>query len=169
MTEQEYEDRQVALDLPGDDDEPDWYIQEGDYPFRCIKAVLKESSRGPHDYVELTLLTYAPYDNMRREITHRCSLAPKAVWNLKKTLKAMGLPASGRINLDLDAMVGKWIMATTEDAEYKGRLKSEISDIYEMDDDPPNWSELESAEEEEGEEGGSDFWGDKEDNTDLPW
>ena len=170
--EREYEDREVDVYLPEEDEEPDWYIQEGTYPMKCIKAVLMESSRSKHDYVQLTLLTFAPYDNNRREITHRCSLAPKAIWNLKKTLSAMGMQAAGRISLDLDGMVGKWMMVECTDATYKGRLKTEVEDVFEMDEAPPDWSEHE--EENGGDEEGSeeDFWSgepQKEEAEDLPF
>ena len=167
--EREYEDREVEVYLPEEDEEPDWYIQEGTYPMRCIKAVLMDSARSKHDYVQLTLLTYAPYDNNRREITHRCSLAPKAIWNLKKTLSAMGMQAAGRINLDLDGMVGKWLMVQCVDASYKGRLKTEVDDVFEMDEDPPDWAEQEEENEGSSEE---DFWSgepQEDEAADLPW
>lgn len=119
------DDRRVTLNIPEEDEAPPWYLPGGTYAFRVDRAELKEGPKA--DYVELSLETL--YTGQRKVVLERWSLAPKAVWRMRRGLKALGLQASGKITLELDKLEGLWLEADVVDDEYKGRVKSVVDDI----------------------------------------
>lgn len=143
-------DREIRLTLPeGDDDTPPWYVPEGHYVFRVAEATRKEGPKA--DYIEFGLETY--YQGVSKLIAHRCTLSPKYTFSLKKMLKSIGLPSSGRITLDLDVTLGRWLEADVIDKEFNNKIGSEVTEVYPLEGRPPtNWPPLGSSQEEEGED-----------------
>ena len=147
-------DEVVDVEFPDDGGTPPWYIPPDRYVFQVTKAELKESERSGRNYIELELTTQ--FEGSMKHIAHRCSLKPEALWELQRTLSALGMSAKGRVSLALSEMIGKWLEAEVEDDTYQGRLKTEISNVFPLEGEPPDWEQpAQNKEEDEG----MDFFG----------
>lgn len=159
--EKTYVDREVEVDFgeEEDDDTPPWYIPPGNYPMRVFSAVLKEGKKA--DYIELVYDTLKD-GKFRKYVRDRLSLSRRALWKLRRTRKALGLPAKGQLKVNLDEMLSRWAVVTVEDSEYRGRTQADVRDISILEDEiPQEWVDLlntQAASQEEEEE-----WGEGED------
>jgi len=84
-----------------------------------------------------------------------CKLVPTQLWKLRDLLEAAGLKVPAKaVQVDPARVVGKTIIATVEDDEYNGRVKSVISGVApvgEESEEEPEEDEYDEPEDEEPE------------------
>lgn len=105
-------------------------IAEGDHKAitdRVDMRQAKDSAEGGKYINWQFRLVDAPYEN--RCAFLKTSLKDNAVWKLRALLKALGLPASGKITFDPRQVVGRPIVITIAHREFNGELQEEVTDF----------------------------------------
>lgn len=111
-------------------------VKPGDYHLKVKKVELKKSDNGKYISME-AVITAPPKYKGTGPIYHTCSLRPKALWNLRNTMIAMGLKAPKKIlEIDLAKFKAREFGATIDDDEYEGTTRSKIQDTWEVGSRP---------------------------------
>ena len=79
-------------------------------------------------------------------------LLDTALWKLKGLLQAIGMKADGKVQLDLDKLIGKTCMVTVKHEEYEGKTRARVDSVEKVpvsDDDDDEDDESDSDEEED--------------------
>lgn len=81
-------------------------------------------------------------------------LSDNALWKLKAMLQAIGMKCDGKVQLDLDKLVGKMCLISVIDDEYNGQVRSKVQECRKLaavadDEDDVDDDEDEDEEEEE--------------------
>jgi hypothetical protein len=121
-------------------------VDEGDHEVKLEEVELKTSESSGNDYLSLTFVVRGgEFDGSK--LWHNCSLMPKALFNLKAVMVALGMAVpSSVLKLNLADMEGRSCGVTVAHEVYEGKKKARITDFF------PSQSASDAEEEESTEE-----------------
>ena len=127
---------------------------EGQHVAKIASAEVKQS-QGGNDMIVVAFEVTKGQDKGARAFENY-PLAENALWKLKGMLQAIGMKCDGKVQLDLDKLVGKVCIIITADEEYEGKLRTRIQECKKLaatadedDDDEDIDDEVEDDEVEE--------------------
>ena len=144
--------RKMKLDFTGV--ESFQTASEGVHACKIASADEKQSSGG-NDMIVVAFEVIKGVDKGAR-VYENFPLVDKALWKLKGLLQAIGMKADGKVQLDLDKLVGKTCNVTVKHEEYEGKTRARVDSMSrliledaEEDADDEDFEEEEEQEEEE--------------------
>ena len=136
-----------------------FYVPPGDYLVEIV-GVEKRWKNDDHTnpaYYRWDFRVVEPSENKGANLRQNTSLAPKALFNLRNLIHAVtGKNVAGKkLGFEPKSMVGKKLMVTTEDREYKSggetRMAADVVDMQPSDEYSGSSTEVEEVEEVEEE------------------
>ena len=145
--------RKMKLDFTGV--ESFQTASEGVHACKIVSADEKASSGG-NDMIVVAFEVTKGIDKGAR-VYENYPLVDKALWKLKGLLQAIGMKADGKVQLDLDKLIGKVCTVTVKHEEYEGKTRARVDDVSrllsdedeDLDDEEFDEDEIEAEEEEE--------------------
>jgi hypothetical protein len=122
-------------------------IPDGEYPVVIVSAVLKESQRSEHPYINLEM-DVAEGEHEGRKLWSILSLHPKALFRTKENFENLGV-YQDEIDLDVDddtgdvlepELVGLPAVAVVTSQEYEGKLRNRVDLLLPSDGNGPKKS-----------------------------
>ena len=131
---------------------------EGEHVCRIVSAEVKQS-QGGNDMIVVTFEVTKGQDKGAR-VYENYPLAENALWKLKGMLQAIGMKCDGKVQLDLDKLIGKICIVSVIDDEYNGQVRSRVQECRKLaataekdeDQDEDDDDEVEEDDEDEEEE-----------------
>ena len=132
---------------------------EGRHVCKIVSADLKQSQGGNDMIVVAFEVTKG--DGKGARVYENYPLVETALWKLKGLLQAIGMKADGKVQLDLDKLIGKVCEVEVKHEEYEGKMRARVDSVYKLraaasedsdDDDDEDIEEEEDDEEDEEEE-----------------
>lgn len=134
---------------------------EGQHVVKIVSAEVKQS-QGGNDMIVVAFEVTKGQDKGAR-VYENYPLAENALWKLKGMLQAIGMKCDGKVQLDLDKLIGKVCIVEVIDDEYNGQTRSKVQECRKLaataekddedeDDDDEVEEDLDEEEDEEGEE-----------------
>lgn len=128
---------------------------EGEHVMRIVSAEVKQS-QGGNDMIVVAFEVTKGQDKGSR-VFENYPLADNALWKLKAMLQAIGMKCDGKVQLDLDKLIGKICLVTVADDEYNGQIRSRVQECRKLaavaeDEDEDDIDEDEDDDEDEEEE-----------------
>lgn len=126
---------------------------EGDHPCKIVSADVKQS-QGGNDMIVVAFEVIKGESKSAR-VYENYPLVDTALWKLKGLLQAIGMKADGKVQLDLDRLVGKTCIVTVKHEEYEGKTRARVDSVSRMatasedDADDEDFEEEDEAQEEE--------------------
>ena len=130
--------------------------EEGKHICKIAAADLKQSQGGNDMIVVAFEVTKGTSKGAR--VYENYPLAENALWKLKGLLQAIGMKADGKVQLDLDKLVGKVCEVTVFHEEYEGKTRAKVDTVAKIkaqadaDEDEDDEDVTEEAPEEEEDE-----------------
>ena len=145
--------RKMKLDFTGV--ESFQTASEGVHACKIVSADEKTSSGG-NDMIVVAFEVIKGLDTGAR-VYENFPLVDKALWKLKGLLQAIGMKADGKVQLDLDKLVGKTCSVTVKHEEYEGKTRARVDSISKLvvesyDEEDTDDEDFEDEEEQEEEE-----------------
>lgn len=127
---------------------------EGEHVCRVAAADVKQSQGGNDMIVVQFEVTKG--DDKGARVFENYPLIDTALWKLKGFLQAIGMKADGKVQLDLDKLVGKVCIVSVKHEEYEGKTRAKVDYVNKYsaaseDDDEDDVEEEDEAEEEQEE------------------
>lgn len=127
-------------------------LSEGQHVVKIASAEVKQS-QGGNDMIVVAFEATKGQDKGARAYENY-PLAENALWKLKGMLQAIGLKCDGKVQIDLDKLVGKVCIITTSDEEYEGKTRARVQECKKLaataeDDEDEDDEDIDSEEEEE--------------------
>lgn len=127
---------------------------EGEHVCRIVSAELKQS-QGGNDMIVVAFEVTKGQDKGAR-VFENYPLAENALWKLKGMLQAIGMKCDGKVQLDLDKLIGKICIVSVIDDEYNGQVRSRVQECRKLaavaeDEDDEDIDDDEDDDEEEEE------------------
>ena len=139
---------------------------EGIHTVKIATAEVKQS-QGGNDMIVIAFEVTKGADKGAR-VYENFPLVDKALWKLKGLLQAIGMKADGKLQLDVDKLIGKVCQINVQHEEYDGKLRARCESIMkfsadadEDDDEDLEDEDVEATEPEEDDD--DDDWDDDED------
>ena len=135
---------------------------EGEHTAKIVSAEAKASQSGNDMIVVCFEVTKGEGKGSR--VYENYPLVDTALWKLKSLLQALGMKADGKVQIDLDKLVGKVVTIVVKHEEYDGKLRARLDEVKkfsvassdddedEDDEDTEEDDDLEEEDEEEEEE-----------------
>lgn len=127
---------------------------EGEHPCKIAAADVKQS-QGGNDMIVVQFEVIKGADKTAR-VFENYPLVDTALWKLKGLLQAIGLRADGKVQLDLDKLIGKTCIVNVFHEEYEGKVRAKVESVRkytaEAEDDEDQDDEVEDPDDEEEEE-----------------
>lgn len=130
---------------------------EGIHTVKIATAEVKQS-QGGNDMIVIAFEVTKGADKGAR-VYENFPLVDKALWKLKGLLQAIGMKADGKLQLDVDKLIGKVCQINVQHEEYDGKLRARCESIMkfsadadEDDDEDLEDEDVEATEPEEEEE-----------------
>lgn len=126
---------------------------EGIHAVKIASAEVKQS-QGGNDMIVVAFEVTKGEDKGAR-VYENFPLVEQALWKLKGLLEAIGMKANGKLQLDVDKLVGKVCRINVQHEEYDGKLRArcesimKYADAAEEDDDEEEVDDTPEVEEEE--------------------
>lgn len=125
---------------------------EGEHVCKIVSAELKQS-QGGNDMIVVAFEVTKGQDKGAR-VFENYPLAENALWKLKGMLQAIGMKCDGKVQLDLDKLIGKVCIVSVIDDEYNGQVRSRVQECRKLaavadDEDEDDIDEDEDDEEED--------------------
>ena len=136
--------RKMKLDFTGV--ESFQRMSEGVHVCKIATADVKESGAG-NDMIVVAFEAIKGVDKGSRVFANYV-LTDTALWKLKGLLQAIGMKADGKVQLDLDKLIGKTCSVTVKHEEYDGKLRARVEDVAKI----AATSDSDDAEEEDDDE-----------------
>lgn len=130
--------------------------EEGKHICKIASAEVKQSQGGNDMIVVAFEVTKGNSKGAR--VYENYPLVENALWKLKSLLQAIGLKCEGKVQLDLDKLIGKMCEVTVFHEEYEGKTRAKVDTVArikaqtESDEDEDEEDTVEEAAEEEDEE-----------------
>lgn len=131
-------DEIINVDLTGVEAgaKKDYSIPNGEYVVQ-VQAVTQKTAKppkAPNPYIELTLEIMGDVNGnevecMGNRLWHICSLQPKALFNLKKTLIALGQPSDGKLAIVPSELVGLWMLVEVKNEMFNEKLRPKVKEV----------------------------------------
>lgn len=126
----------------------------GEHVAKITSADIKQSSGG-NDMI-VCRFTVTKGNDKDSSVMENFSLAENALWKLKGMLQAIGLKCDGKVQLDLDKLVGKVCIINVIDDEYNGSVRARIDAFHKLsaaaDEDAEDEDDEDDIEDDEEEE-----------------
>ena len=142
--------RKMKLDFTGV--ESFLRANEGEHVCKIVSADLKQSSGGNDMIVVAFEVTKG--DDKGARVYENYPLVETALWKLKGLLQAIGMKADGKVQLDLDKLVGKVCVVNVKHEEYDGKTRARVESVMKFnaatadnEDDDEDFEEEEEQEE----------------------
>lgn len=103
---------------------------EGEHVAKIVKAEVKQS-QGGNDMIVVCYEVTQGQDKGAR-VYENYPLTDTALWKLKAMLQAIGMKCDGKVQLDLDKLVGKVCLITVIDDEYNGQVRSRVQECRKL-------------------------------------
>lgn len=105
-------------------------VEEGDHEVKLDEVELATSESSGADYLKLVFIVQGgDFDGSK--LYHNCSLQPKALFNLKAVLVALGMAVPNSVmKLNLAEMEGRRCGVTVVHEPYKGKNQARCSDFF---------------------------------------
>lgn len=135
-------------------------IPEGEYEVEVAAVVAKESGEGkPYLNWELKIVD-GKFKGTK--LYHMTSLQPQALFNLRRTLEALGQEVpDGTLQLNLDEVIGLQMGVEVEHEEYNGKTQNRVTEVFSLEDseesDSDDDSEDNDSEDDSDEDGFSEM------------
>lgn len=126
---------------------------EGQHVVKIATAEMRES-QGGNDMISVAFEVTKGQDKGAR-VFENYPLAENALWKLKGMLQAIGMKCEGKVQLDLDKLVGKVCIIEVAHEEYDGKLRARVQECRKLaaaaedDEDEVDEDEFDDDEEEE--------------------
>lgn len=126
---------------------------EGQHVAKIATAEMRES-QGGNDMISVAFEVTKGQDKGAR-VFENYPLAENALWKLKGMLQAIGMKCEGKVQLDLDKLVGKVCIIEVSHEEYEGKTRARIQECRKLaaaaedDEDEVDEDEFDDDEEEE--------------------
>ena len=126
---------------------------EGQHVVKIATAEMRES-QGGNDMISVAFEVTKGQDKGAR-VFENYPLAENALWKLKGMLQAIGMKCEGKVQLDLDKLVGKVCIIEVAHEEYEGKLRARVQECRKLaaaaenDEDEVDEDEFDDEEEEE--------------------
>ena len=108
--------------------ESSYIIPDGDYQVKCVDVEQAVSQAGNPQFV----WTFAIIDGEHKDMEFKSftALTPAAMWKVAETVTALGLGSVGtKVKFSRSEVLGKRCIATIEESEYKGVVRSTIANL----------------------------------------
>lgn len=128
---------------------------EGQHVVKIATAEMRES-QGGNDMISVAFEVTKGQDKGAR-VFESYPLAENALWKLKGMLQAIGMKCEGKVQLDLDKLVGKVCIIEVAHEEYEGKIRARVQECRKLaaaaenDEDEVDEDEFDDDEEEEEE------------------
>ena len=130
---------------------------EGEHICKIVSAEFKQS-QGGNDMIVVAFEVTKGKDKGAR-VYENYPLVENALWKLKGMLQAIGMKCDGKVQLDLDKLIGKVCLITVIDDEYNGQVRSRVQECRKLaavtedeDDDEDEEDDENDGDDEEEEE-----------------
>lgn len=149
------------------------HLPEGDYIAKIIGAEKKESKDSGNTYIKWLLEIQGPKGKGKKTHTNTMLSPPKALWNLRNLLEALGKEVpQKKVAVPYTKYIGELVGITLVDDEYNNRKYSEVSDwidpdLVEEDDDEDDDDEDEDLDDEDSDDEDDEDDDDEMDDVDL--
>lgn len=125
---------------------------EGQHVVKIVSAELKQS-QGGNDMIVVAFEVTKGQDKSAR-VFENYPLSENALWKLKGMLQAIGMKCDGKVQLDLDKLIGKICIVEVIDDEYNGQVRSRVQECRKLaavaeDEDEDDIDEEDEDDEEE--------------------
>ena len=126
---------------------------EGQHVAKIATADMRES-QGGNDMISVAFEVTKGQDKGAR-VFENYPLAENALWKLKGMLQAIGMKCEGKVQLDLDKLVGKVCIIEVAHEEYDGKIRARVQECRKLaaaaeeDEDEVDEDEFDDDEEEE--------------------
>lgn len=132
----------LNVDFTGITSGGNYNIPEGDYVAE-VTEVEQKLSKQQKPFIAFTLTLRG--DQEGKKLFHNCSLQPQALFNLRRTLEALGYEVpNGPMYLNLTELQGLYLGVHVENEEYQGKVRPRVTDVF-----PLSNGEEESAQEDD--------------------
>lgn len=99
-------------------------LAEGNYKVKVAEIEMKEGAKGP--YLSFTFDVVGK----KSKLFHNCSLAPQALFNLKRVLEALGMQVPSKaFDLDPDDLIGLTAVVEVGHELYEGKKRARITEF----------------------------------------
>ena len=122
---------------------------EGIHTVKVAIADIKQS-QGGNDMITVAFEVTKGADKGAR-VYENFPLVSTALWKLKGFLQAIGMKADGKLQLDVDKLIGKVCQINVKHEEYDGKLRARVESIMKFSADADEDVEDDVDEEEEEE------------------
>lgn len=104
------------------------YQEAGDYLFKIV-AVLDSPTKETKE--PQWIFALQDVENKSAVYPYRCKLDKQNAWKIRNVFEACGISVPQKLmNVDPQKVTGKLIGATLEDNEWKGKVRSQIGDVF---------------------------------------
>lgn len=100
---------------------------EGEHVCKIAAADIKQS-QGGNDMIVVQFEVTKGADKGAR-VFENYPLVETALWKLKGLLQAIGMRADGKVQLDLDRLVGKICVVEVFHEEYEGKVRAKVDSV----------------------------------------
>ena len=127
---------------------------EGEHVCKIVSAELKQS-QGGNDMIVVAFEVTKGQDKGAR-VYENYPLAENALWKLKGMLQAIGMKCDGKVQLDLDKLIGKICIVAVIDDEYNGQVRSRVQECRKLaavaEDEDDDEDDIDDEDDEDNEE-----------------
>ena len=102
-------------------------MSEGVHVCKIATADVKQSSGG--NYMIVVAFEATKGVDKGSRVYENFALMDTALWKLKGLLQAIGMKCDGKVQLDLDKLVGKTCSVTVKHEEYEGKTRARVDSI----------------------------------------
>jgi hypothetical protein len=110
-------------------------LPDGRYP--CYLYELNEkTSQNDNQFFEFVFKVKEGVEGAGRQFWHNCTITPNSLWNLKRTLIALGIPAEElekKISIDSDELVGREVVVEVINEMYDNRPVNRVKRVLPSD------------------------------------
>lgn len=144
--------KKIKVDLTGV--ESFQRASEGEHTAKIVSAEVKQS-QGGNDMV-VVCFEVTKGDDKGSRVYENYPLIDTALWKLKGLLQAIGMKADGKVQIDLDKLVGKVVTIVVKHEEYEGKIRAKIDEVRKFSvaasDDEDDEDEDDDLDDEAGDE-----------------
>ena len=145
--------RKMKLDFTGVES----YLRASEGVHVCKIATADEKPSQSGNDMIVVAFEVIKGDDKGARVYENYSLMDTALWKLKGLLQAIGMKADGKVQLDLDKLVGKICQVTVKHEEYEGKTRARVDSTNKYsaaaadDEDTDSEDDEEDVEEEQEE------------------
>lgn len=142
--------RRMKLDFTGV--ESFQKASEGEHVCKIASADVKQS-QGGNDMIVVAYEVIKGEDKGAR-VFENYPLVDTALWKLKGMLQVLGMKADGKVQLDLDKLIGRTLIVVVKHEEYDGKTRARVDDLKKLSaqNEEDEWTDSEDVEDEVEEE-----------------